>query len=188
MVQGVVLSKCLNLFCLWDDEVGYCEQMEKVLCKFIETAIDCKRVSMLILLRGGDIFSKLGLVLHLKLFVQFHVVMLFKGFCIWFVTAFLKLLLETLISAINRNRTLAQGLECSPMARKTWVQSPVESYQRLKKWYLMLPCLALSIIGYGSRVKQSNPGKEQRPPLHIGVVAIEKGAFGLPSTMVANFY
>ena len=26
----------------------------------------------------------------------------------------------------------------------------------------------------------------QRPPLHIGVVAIEKGAFGLPSTMVAN--
>ena len=24
-------------------------------------------------------------------------------------------------------------------------------------------------------------------PLHIGVVAIEKGAFGLPSTMVANF-
>ena len=24
--------------------------------------------------------------------------------------------------------------------------------------------------------------------LHLGVVAIEKGAFGLPSTMVANFY
>ena len=24
----------------------------------------------------------------------------------------------------------------------------------------------------------------ERPPLHIGVVAIEKGAFGLPSTMV----
>ena len=24
------------------------------------------------------------------------------------------------------------------------------------------------------------------PPLHLGVVAIEKGAFGLPSTMVAN--
>ena len=24
-------------------------------------------------------------------------------------------------------------------------------------------------------------------PLHIGVVAIEKGAFGSPSTMVANF-
>ena len=32
-------------------------------------------------------------------------------------------------------------------------QSQVESYQRLKKWYLMPPCLTLSIIRYGSRVK-----------------------------------
>ena len=39
------------------------------------------------------------------------------------------------------------------MARETWVQSQVESYQRLKKWYLMPPCLTLSIIRYGSRVK-----------------------------------
>ena len=30
-------------------------------------------------------------------------------------------------------------------------------------------------------------GKELRPPLHISVVAIEKGAFWLPSTTVANF-
>ena len=29
------------------------------------------------------------------------------------------------------NLTLAQRLECSPMARETWVQSQVESYQRL---------------------------------------------------------
>ena len=28
---------------------------------------------------------------------------------------------------------------------------------------------------------------EYRPPLHFGVVAIEKGAFGSPSTTVANF-
>ena len=28
---------------------------------------------------------------------------------------------------------------------------------------------------------------ELRPPLHLGVVAIEKGAFGLPSTKVINF-
>ena len=28
---------------------------------------------------------------------------------------------------------------------------------------------------------------DERPPLHLGVVAIEKGAFGLSSTMVANF-
>ena len=73
------------------------------------------------------------------------------------------------------------------MTRETWVQSQVESYQRLKKWYLMPPCLTLSIIRYGSRVKWSNPGKGVRPPLHLGVVAIEKGAFWSPSTMVANF-
>ena len=51
----------------------------------------------------------------------------------------------------------------SPMAREIWVQSQVESYQRLKKWYLMPPCLTLSIIRYGSRVKWSNPGKGVAP-------------------------
>ena len=49
------------------------------------------------------------------------------------------------------------------MARETWFQSQVESYQRLKKWYLMPPCLILSIITYGSRVKWSNPGKGVAP-------------------------
>ena len=49
------------------------------------------------------------------------------------------------------------------MARETWVQSQVESYQRLKKWYLMPPCLTLSIIRYGSRVKWSNPAKGVAP-------------------------
>ena len=34
------------------------------------------------------------------------------------------------------------------------------TYQRLKKkWYLMPPCLTLSIIRYESRVKWGNPGK-----------------------------
>ena len=28
---------------------------------------------------------------------------------------------------------------------------------------------------------------ELRPPLHLGVVAMEKGAFGSPSSIVANF-
>ena len=32
------------------------------------------------------------------------------------------------------------------MVRETGVQSSVESYQRLKKWYLMPPCLTLSNI------------------------------------------
>ena len=44
-----------------------------------------------------------------------------------------------------------------------WVQSQVASYQRLKKWYLMPPCLTLSIIRYGSRVKWSNPGNGVAP-------------------------
>ena len=62
------------------------------------------------------------------------------------------------------NRTLAWWLECLPMA---WVQSQLESYQRLKKWYLMPPGLTLSIIRYGSRVKCSNPGKEVAPHLQL---------------------
>ena len=37
-------------------------------------------------------------------------------------------------------------IQCSPIVRETDVQSQVESYQRLKKWYLMSPCLILSII------------------------------------------
>ena len=37
-----------------------------------------------------------------------------------------------------------------------------------------------------SRVKRNNPGKGVAP-LHLSVVAIEKGAFWSPSTMVPNF-
>ena len=36
---------------------------------------------------------------------------------------------------------------------------------RLKKLYLMPPCLTLSIIWYGSRVKWSNPGNGVAPSL-----------------------
>ena len=45
------------------------------------------------------------------------------------------------------------------MAQETGVQSQVESYQRLKKWYLIILCLTLSNIRYVSRVKWSNPRK-----------------------------
>ena len=81
----------------------------------------------------------------------------------------------------------AQWVECSPTFRETCVQSQVTSYQRLLKWHLIPPCLTLSNIRYVSRVKWSNPGKGVAPPLHLGVVAIEKGAFWSPSTTVANF-
>ena len=48
------------------------------------------------------------------------------------------------------------------MAWETGVQSLVESYQRLKKWFLISPCLTLSIIRYIvvvliTKTKQTNP-------------------------------
>ena len=49
------------------------------------------------------------------------------------------------------------------MVQETRVQSQGESYQRLKKWYLIPPCLTLSIIRYVSRVKWSHPGKGVAP-------------------------
>ena len=58
----------------------------------------------------------------------------------------------------------AQWIECLPKFRETGIQSQVQSYQRLKKkWYLISPCLTLSIIRYVSRVKWSNPGKGVAP-------------------------
>ena len=73
------------------------------------------------------------------------------------------------------------------MAWETLVQSQAESYQRLKKWYLIPPYLTFSIIRCGSRIKWSNPGKGVVPSLHNGEVTIEKGAFGSPLATVANF-
>ena len=70
------------------------------------------------------------------------------------------------------------------MVWESWVHSWVESYQRLKKWYFKLLCLTLSFIKGKSGTIQ---GKELRPSLHLGVVAIEKGAFRFPSTAVANY-
>ena len=40
---------------------------------------------------------------------------------------------------------------------------------------------------YGTRVKWRNTEKGVVPPTHIGVVSVEKGAFGSPSTTVTNF-
>ena len=54
-------------------------------------------------------------------------------------------------------------VECLPMVRETWVQSQVESYQRLLEWYLISPCLTLSNIRYVSRVKWNNQEKGVAP-------------------------
>ena len=39
--------------------------------------------------------------------------------------------------------------------RRPGFQSQVESYQKLKKWYLIFPCLTLNIIRIKSKVEQS---------------------------------
>ncbi len=53
------------------------------------------------------------------------------------------------------------------MVRETGVQSQVESYQRLKTWYLMPPYLTLSIIWYGSRVSRAVQGNQGSIPGRI---------------------
>ena len=73
----------------------------------------------------------------------------------------------------------------SPMVWETWVQSQVASYRRLRKWNLIPRCLSLSHIRYVSRYVEQC--RERSSALHLGVVAIEKGAFWSPSTKVANF-
>ena len=69
------------------------------------------------------------------------------------------------------------------MARETRVQSQVASYQRLKK--MVLDISLLNTQHYKVHIKGKVEQSEGRSsaPLHIGVVAIEKGAFWSPSTM-----
>ena len=52
---------------------------------------------------------------------------------------------------------------------------------------MVIDATLLNTQNYKVRVKWSNPGNGVTPLLHLVVVAIEKGAFGSPSTKVANF-
>ena len=69
------------------------------------------------------------------------------------------------LSAIKKlkpyNRTIGIIVSVHQMSQETGVQSQVESYQRLKKWYLMRPC----INTYKIRIKDMriNPGKRVAP-------------------------
>ena len=58
-----------------------------------------------------------------------------------------------------------------------------------KSQKIVLDATLLSTQHYKVRikVKWSNPEKGVAPPLHLGGVAVEKLAFVLPSTTVANF-
>ena len=65
--------------------------------------------------------------------------------------------------------------------------SPKSSHTKDSKMVLDDTLLMFSIIKKGSRVKWSNPGNEVTSSPHLFVVAIEKGAFGSPSTEVTIF-
>ena len=76
---------------------------------------------------------------------------------------------------------------CSLMARETGIQSLLESNQRYKKWYLMPPCLTLSIIRYESRVKWSEQGDGVAPSPRFRCCSCWKGSLRIsPSTKVTN--
>ena len=54
---------------------------------------------------------------------------------------------------------------------------------------MVLNATLLNTQDYKVRIKSKveQPRERKCPPIHLGVVAIEKGAFGLSSTQVANF-
>ena len=76
--------------------------------------------------------------------------------------------LHTFLKGISPKINLIARLEfvnvcmcvCIYIVQETGVYSQVESYQRFKTGYLMLPCFTLSIIRYGSRVSRVIQGKE----------------------------
>ena len=52
---------------------------------------------------------------------------------------------------------------------------------------MVLDTSLLNTQQYMVHIKRAILEKEYQPPIHLGVVAIEKGAFWLPSTTVVNF-
>ena len=72
---------------------------------------------------------------------------------------------------LSHDRPIDFVVECSPMARETGVQSQIVIPKTQK---VVLDISLLNTQHYNVRFK----GKRLRHPLHLGVVAIEKGAFG----------
>ena len=67
------------------------------------------------------------------------------------------------------------------------VSIPGRVIQKTQKWYLMPACLTqLYKVCIKDKVEQSRE-RSSAFPLHRGLVAIEKGAFGSPLITVANF-
>ena len=73
------------------------------------------------------------------------------------------------------------------MARETGLQSQVVIPKTQKMVFdASLLTNKQYKVGIKGKVEQSRE-RSSNPPLHLDVVAIEKGAFGSPSTKVANF-
>ena len=83
--------------------------------------------------------------------------------------------LSYLREKIEYTGPLAKWVECSLMVRGTSVQLQAMSYQKLEKWYLIPPCLTLSVIRYGSRLKWSNQGKGVVPSPTLRCCSYWKG-------------
>ena len=69
---------------------------------------------------------------------------------------------------------------------ETWVQLPVESYRRLKKWYLMQPCLNLSIIRI--MINWCHLGKGILPSLISWCSSYRKGCLWVTFDYVRQLY
>ena len=89
---------------------------------------------------------------YVDIYVLFMYVVYLCNLCIWYICAIhvRGICVFWAIGLMSRVFTNSPG---------DWGSIQVELYQRLKKWYLMLPCLTLCIIRHVSRVKWSNPGK-----------------------------
>ena len=79
-----------------------------------------------------------------------------------------------LINFLNQRLLAVSGLiqiltRLIQILTRMWAQSLAESYQKLWKWYSMLPCLALSTTKGKIEGKWQKPGKGvERPPLSSG--------------------
>ena len=75
----------------------------------------------------------------------------------------------------NQGNTVEKDLvvEWSPVVQETWVQSQIESYQRLKK--MVLDATLLNTQHY--KVKWSNPGKGVAPSPTLWCSSYWKGSF-----------
>ena len=82
---------------------------------------------------------------------------------------------------------IGSWVECSPMVRGDRGSIPGRVIP--KTFEMVVDTSLLNTQQYQVRIKGKVEQSRERdsPSLHLGVVAIEKGAFWSPSTLVANF-